>query len=134
MKKLFFCLTVLATVLLTSCGSDDDGGGQDAIVGTWELASRINIENGSQSVDDLGCEAKEPITFNTDGTFVSTDFDINNEGDCVELDKTEGTWENSGSGIYTFSGVEIEVSFSGNSLVTEFESEGIVTRTTYTKK
>jgi len=80
LTNLFF---IMLTVLLFSCGGDDD----DPAVGTWQLSSIVTTgcsdptENVSLQLDDDGCITEQDITicllqtleFNDNGTL---DFDF----------------------------------------------------------
>ena len=76
MKKiLFFTIsTLLIASVFVGCSKDDDKGNPQALIGTWEVVGVTVSSNGveiSMDIDD-----NEIITFNADGTFISTEDGI----------------------------------------------------------
>ncbi|MFD2563708.1 lipocalin-like domain-containing protein [Aquimarina rubra] len=123
MKKLIFLFAISLSIVVSSCGDDDDGVNQDLLIGSWKLSQEF--ENGVQITSDP-CDLEDVITFKADGTFEDTYFEDNGSGTCVEVtdDINMGAWENTGGNVYsiTFDGQTNteEISFSGNTFSVEY--------------
>jgi hypothetical protein len=113
MKKITVLLTVLVT--LVSCSSDDSStsNNNDQILGRWGAYKAIDESNG-----DINYYVPYDgvTTYNSDGTFNQQLFGAD----------VEGTWENLGNNIYTFSSfgftVEGELQFEGDAEFTAYDS------------
>ncbi len=122
MKNLFLFLAVFASVLVTSCSSDDDGTGQDPIIAKWNFFSSADVIDGVVGTREEGtaCKKRGFVDFKADGTYVFISYFENQSGDCVIDDETNGTWENLGNNIYRFqfdaTTNESPVSIEGNML------------------
>ena len=114
MKKLVLLFSMI-TLVFMSCSSDDDGGSNDSIVGTWKYYKYI--ENGVEEELDL-CENEETLIFAENGDFTGMDY----MGNCILVDTFTGTWTSSGS-IYSITSEgetnSAEVIFEGNTFYIE---------------
>ena len=133
MRKLIILFSLL-TVTFTSCNSDDDGGSQDPLIGSWRYLT--SFEDGVEvPLDD--CESQDTVNVSSNGTISSTRYD--DFGSGCEVDFTvSGTWSNLGDGTYsiTIDGVTfIEViTFEGNTYYTEEVDGGIMFRDVYVRQ
>ncbi len=99
MKKAILLTTVILSTLFISCGSDDDGGPQDPIVGKWQIEARFD---GDTEVNISDCEKQDTFDIKADGTYTSVDnLEPNSGTACTEI-QVSGTWENKGNDIYNF--------------------------------
>lgn len=136
MKRLNLLVGLMALIFAYSCSSDDDGGSQDRIIGTWK--QHQYFEDGVE-VQLEDCEYEATIVFSAEGTFTSEFYDdLDMDGDCELDDSASGTWENEGGGFYTstiegFSST-VEVHFEGNTMYFEEEDEGVVYRDVFIKQ
>ncbi len=98
MKKIFLLLFSFA--LLTSCNKDDDnGGGEDAILGKWYV---VEINNsGALNLQVGECSSQSFIDFKADNTAESSYYS-NETGTCVLESSDNDTWTNDGNSKYTF--------------------------------
>lgn len=98
MKKIFLLLFSLA--LLTSCNKDDDnGGGNDAILGKWYV---VEINNsGALNLQVGECSSQSFIDFKADNTAESSYYS-NESGTCVLESSDNDAWTNNGGDKYTF--------------------------------
>lgn len=103
MKKTMSLCLVLATISLISCGSNDDYGVQDKIVGSWQYTAKATFVNGEQQPTEVlsECERNSSITFGGYGSGSSIYYDTNGVGECTG-DPLPFMWVNMGNGIYRF--------------------------------
>ncbi|OAB80508.1 lipocalin family protein [Cochleicola gelatinilyticus] len=140
--KNFLSLLAIALVI-TSCSSDDDNGGETAsLVGTWKMTSfggesTIDIDmDGSASSNlliETNCYQNETLTFADNGTGVSTStsyaeitLDISSDApeggeytiECIEeIEISPLTFTQSGNTVDIDSdGESIEAELSGNTM------------------
>ncbi len=86
MKRNFTLLACFLTLLLTSCGSDDDAPSNASVPGTWNLVSVTTSaaqdvnQDGTASTDFIAetnnCNIEDTLVFNEDGTLVSNSREI----------------------------------------------------------
>jgi hypothetical protein len=113
MKKIAILLTVLVT--LVSCSSDDSSTStnNDPILGRWGAFKTVDESNGDIQ---YYVPYDGVTTYNSNGTFNQLLFGAD----------VEGTWENLGNNIYTFSSfgftVEGELQFNGDAEFTAYDS------------
>ena len=81
MKKFtkLFGLALLAVVLASCAGNDDNGSTNDVLIGQWKQISEV--DNGT-TVTLNACDLTEVTEFVADGTFLSQDYDLV-DGACV---------------------------------------------------
>lgn len=122
MKKIILLLSVFALVL-TSCSSDDDDDSsspQDPLVGAWKYYKYL--ENDVEQVLDL-CDIEETLVVTANGIITLTEYE-EDAGGCVIDETISGTWENLGSGSYSFTisaGTFVEmVFFQGNTFYFQY--------------
>ncbi|NDI98235.1 hypothetical protein GWA97_04025 [Flavobacterium sp. LaA7.5] len=108
MKKVFlFAAIAFAGLTITSCSSDDDGGGA-SIEGKWYY-SEEGLSSGGQEVlqdytdHEAGCE-KDYIEFVEGGVFRDVDFF---NGEC-EFDTETSTWTRNGNTLTIGTGTDAE--------------------------
>lgn len=151
--KTIILLVVFATILSTSCKSDDDGG-EPSIVGTWLEASSSTEEFTNNVSDGITTETIDAdnfirITFNADGTFSdfsSYSYTVNGEV-IIETSTDSGTYSVSGNVLsFTYDGdtdtETVEFTLSATQLsfdyVEEFTENGdqkrYVTTSTYNRQ
>lgn len=138
MKKLIVLFVATLSLCITSCGSDDDGVSQDALIGSWQFSQEF--ENGELITSDP-CDLQDVLTFNADGSFTGRFFEDDGTGTCVELEGVTGTWENGGNNVYSFTSdgeTDTEtITFSANTFSIEysetFEGTTTVYREVYTR-
>ncbi len=105
MKKLNLFLTLLLTITLFSCGSDDDGTLENIeiteanLIGTWDLTS--GTENG-ESYEPFSCVYRMTLATDANGENVATFVEgyIEN-GDCQESTSVDYWWAVSGNNLNT---------------------------------
>jgi len=117
MKKVILLVTVLLSTISISCGNDDDTL-QDPIIGKWKIDSFFDNDT---FITLSECEKQSIIEHNSDGTFTTTTFFVN-EGGCEEI-ITTGNWENKGNDIYLITldeenleGFDVNITFPNDEL------------------
>ncbi|PZD79024.1 lipocalin family protein [Mesonia sp. K7] len=124
MKKLLVLASLILSISLVSCSNDDDGG-QDPIIGTWELES-ISFEGQEFPLEE--CEGETTVQFKSNGEVIATDYMLNENDECEVDTISEGTWELTQGTTYqtTFAGetTTTEVIFSNNNNKFTIEEDG----------
>lgn len=146
MKTVIIVTIIMLTgALTTSCGSDDDGGNEASIVGTWLLTSDTSenfVDGVSQGVTEetVNDDSFVRITFNLDGTYTQlySESYMNNGMVVVATDTENGTYTISG-GTLTINysdddGTEytdiLDFTLTTNQLITVYTEENTVNNTT----
>ena len=100
MKNFFFWIPLfLLTVGLTSCSSDDDANGVDALVGSWKISDvKVNETSMYEFLIQLpeGCFLYSQVHFNNDHTLKLKPYEFVNNG-CQATSEQNGTWSKSGN-------------------------------------
>ncbi|MDH7447339.1 lipocalin family protein [Aquimarina sp. 2201CG14-23] len=123
MKKRILLFAISFSMVIISCGDDDDGIDQDLLIGSWKLSQEF--EDGELIVSDP-CDLQGSLTFNADGTLESEFYEEDGNENCILVVEYEdtGTWENKGNGIYTFiidgEASTDEIKFSENTFYIEY--------------
>lgn len=137
MKKILGIVTIL-TLLIYSCKKEEkeNDASTNTVVGTWLIQS---ITGDGQTKDLDSCSRQNYFVL-SDKTFKVIDFDIEQNGTCVEEIK-EGSYIISGNQLIMTSGIEKEIKFftlEGDTLIlTESYKENnntIIEVTVYRRK
>lgn len=119
MKK-FTYLLLIAVMPFISCSSDDEAV-EESMFGKWQLSSSVQTIDGQQVPEDLtDCDKKSTVEFSEDGSFTTVAFSEQN-GECISVDTSAGTWEDKGNDIYTLtlgsgSIIDRTITLSGSTL------------------
>ena len=104
MKKIILLLTALT---LINCSKDDNDGGTDPIIGTWQSTqdgSDLFGDDNDNEMNDVPLTLNYTISFNSNGTlnqiieFTSTDPNVQSMLSSLNSEmggSSSGTWENS---------------------------------------
>lgn len=96
MKKLNLFFTLLLTITLFSCGSDDSTSPRSeetsGLLGIWELSAKK--QNGVNSMLDI-CEQTSNFEFKSDQSYAEETFVLISD-QCVSDGAFAGTWSVSG--------------------------------------
>lgn len=137
MKNTFFLIALALSMLITSCGGDEEGGDLSAenLKGKWKITA-FEVEEGNDRVEFQECEKTLVFDFKKakaeklgDGTETYELSVLNPEGCEVFFAGTEG-WETvygiSGSRLYIKNLYLGGTSFSGGFKVKEFDGNKLV--------
>ena len=95
MKRSFLVCFLLTTLMLVSCGSDDDGGINNSIIGTWKLTNAA--EGDGTPIMLLDCEENTTFTF-TENMFTTRSFEANQDRtDCLPVEESTATYRTNGN-------------------------------------
>jgi hypothetical protein len=144
MKKLFYiCTLFVLSLLVTSCGDDDEQNTTDPIVGTWEIYEVeydvTFVEDGveesfQETFTTENCNAPITFAFAEDGTLTVSNFEVdfeddNDDGfllDCTVLaDDLVGTWQLVSGNDFILGldneSAQVEIYLSNNNTTIEIE-------------
>ena len=126
---------LVATVLLTACGDDNDEPSGGDIVGTWECdISRTLIDEMS----DMYKSGDQLIQFRSDGTMVTVNAYVLTDawaaitGEREEVEVEYGTYRISGDKLISSDGETVKFKLQGNKL-TLTPTSGIILPFTFTR-
>ncbi len=104
MKKAFLLINLITLSLFTfSCSNDDDGGGQDQLIGKWKLIKSTQTKNGvTTDVKLSDCTKKSYREFLADGNYSSIPYALDHNNNCIVDGESKGKWKNLKGTKYAF--------------------------------
>ena len=101
MKIKLLNLSIIFTLIMMSCGSDDSESDGTEIIGTWTLNKQIDFFNGTENILTIDeCSKTSNVIFESNGNYRFSDYKLESET-CTRLYyNTTGNWVYN-SGIYS---------------------------------